>query len=166
MTKTTVNTSRPTTAYLGASWGALALGIASFLLGLWNATLQLNEKGFYLAVFLLAMFSAVALQKTVRDKEEGLPVTSVFYILCWCAFFASVALLVVGLFNAKMLLSEKGFYGISFVLSLFAVITIQKNIRDISSIEDSSTRPLHVKTKRTNSPNIISSKEKKEGQSS
>ncbi|MCP3940103.1 MAG: hypothetical protein GY710_01290 [Desulfobacteraceae bacterium] len=128
----TQKTNQPTMAYIGATWGSLIIGIASYMLGLWNATLQLNEKGFYLAVFLLAMFSAVALQKTVRDKEEGLPVTKIFIGLCWSAFFASIALLIIGLINAQMFLSEKGFYGISFVLSLFSVITVQKNIRDMT----------------------------------
>lgn len=37
---------RPTPAYVGASWAVLVAGIAAFLIGLWNATLQLNEKGF------------------------------------------------------------------------------------------------------------------------
>lgn len=59
-----------------------------------------------------------------------MPVTNIFLSICWGAFFSSIALLVVGLYNAEMMLSEKGFYGISFVLSLFAVITAQKNVRD------------------------------------
>jgi hypothetical protein len=42
----------------------------------------------------------------------------------------SVVLLVVGLWNATLILSEKGFYGMAFVLSLFAAITVQKNTRD------------------------------------
>ena len=45
----------------------------------------------------------------------------------------SIALLVIGLVNADILLSEKGFYGISFVLALFAVITVQKNTRDLTN---------------------------------
>ena len=90
------------------------------------------------------MFSAVTLQKTIRDKEEGIPVTGVFTGMCWVAFFSSIALLVIGLFNANMLLSEKGFYGMSFVLSLFAIITAQKNIRDLTNeygITDPSAFP-------------------------
>jgi hypothetical protein len=41
-------------------------------------------------------------------------------------------LLAVGLWNADMLLSEKGFYGVTMVLSLFAVISVQKNVRDMA----------------------------------
>lgn len=132
----TSNINKPTSAYIFATWGVLAIGVLGYLLGLWNATLELNEKGFYFAVFLFAMFSAVTLQKTIRDKEEGIPVTGVFTGMCWVAFFSSIALLVIGLFNAEMLLSEKGFYGMSFVLSLFAIITAQKNIRDLTNEHD------------------------------
>lgn len=136
----TTNVNRPTTAYIGATWCALGVGLASYLIGLWNATIQLNEKGFYFAVFILAMFAAATLQKTVRDREEGLPVTNVFLGMGWAAFFSSIALLVIGLFNAEMLLSEKGFYGISFLLSLFSVVTVQKNIRDMTN-EKGETDP-------------------------
>jgi|GEM_PF-82338 len=140
----TTHTNKPTSAYIFATWGVLAIGVLGYLIGLWNAELQLNEKGYYFAVFLLAMFSAVTLQKTIRDKEEGIPVTNVFLGMCWVAFFSAIALLVIGLINATMLLSEKGFYGMSFVLSLFAIITVQKNIRDLTNehgITDASAFP-------------------------
>lgn len=123
---------KPTSAYIGASWAALGIGVVTYLTGLWNAAIQLNEKGYYFAVFLLAMFSAVTLQKTVRDRDEGLPVTNVFLGMSWAVFFAAIALLCIGLFNAEMALSEKGFYGISFILSLFSMITVQKNVRDMT----------------------------------
>ena len=58
--------------------------------------------------------------------------------MCWAAFFSSIALLGIGLFNADMFLSEKGFYGMAFILSLFAIITVQKNIRDLTN-DDGST---------------------------
>lgn len=31
--------------------------------------------------------------------------------------------------------SEKGFYAMSFVLSLFAVVAVQKNVRDLSALD-------------------------------
>lgn len=122
----------PSSAYIMATWVTLAIGVGSYLIGIWNSNFQLNEQGFYLAVFLLSMFSAVTLQKTVRDKEEGLPVTNVFIGMCWFSFAAGVALLALGLINANILLSEKGFFGISFLMSLFTMITVQKNIRDMT----------------------------------
>jgi uncharacterized membrane protein YiaA len=101
--------------------------------GLWNADAMLrNEKGYYFAVMILGLFSAVSLQKSVRDRSEDIPVTGVYYGLCWIALGIALALLTVGLWNAASITrSEKGFYGMSFALSLFAAVAVQKNVRDI-----------------------------------
>jgi uncharacterized membrane protein YiaA len=100
--------------------------------GLWNSNFLLNEKGYYLAVLLFALFSAVSLQKSVRDRIDGIPVTGIYYGICWFSMIAALSMLTIGLFNATMLLSEKGFYAMSFILTLFAAVTVQKNIRDMA----------------------------------
>jgi uncharacterized membrane protein YiaA len=121
----------PTSAFKGASWAALTVGVAAYLIGLFNAAMELNEKGYYFAVLIFGLYAAVSLQKAVRDKEEGIPVTSIYYGISWFALIVSISLMAIGLYNAgSIVLSEKGFYGMSFVLSLFAAITVQKNIRD------------------------------------
>ncbi|CAG9620331.1 inner membrane protein YiaA [Sutcliffiella rhizosphaerae] len=121
----------PTVAFKGASWAALVVGVSAYLIGLFNAQMELNEKGYYFAVLVFGLYAAVSLQKAVRDKEEGIPVTSIYYGISWFALIVSISLMAIGLYNAgSIILSEKGFYGMSFVLSLFAAITIQKNIRD------------------------------------
>lgn len=125
----------PTPTYINSTWAALAIGILGYLVGLWNADIQLNEKGFYFAIFLLGMFSAVTLQKTIRDQAQGIPVTKIFMTMSWSTLATSIVLLVIGLINATMSLSEKGFYGMAFTLCLFAVITVQKNIRDLSDAQ-------------------------------
>jgi len=125
------STYRPTGAFVGASWGALLIGMAAFLIGLWNAQMQLNEKGYYLTLLLYGLFAAISLQKTVRDRAEGVPVTGLYSGLCWFSLFTAILLLSVGLWNATLELSEKGFYAISFALALFAVIAVQKNVRDL-----------------------------------
>ena len=51
------------------------------------------------------------------------------------ALGAAVVLLGVGLTNATLALSEKGFFAMSFVLTLFAIIAVQKNVRDIAAID-------------------------------
>lgn len=117
-------------AFVLASWAALLGGFGVFLLGLWNAEMQLNEKGYYFAVLILGLFSAITIQKTVRDQQDGLPVTHIYGVTCWVAFAIAVGLLCIGLWNAQLLLSEKGFYGVSFFLSLFGAIAVQKNTRD------------------------------------
>ncbi|GAP36118.1 inner membrane protein YiaA [Piscinibacter sakaiensis] len=124
---------RPATsaAFVGASWLCLFIGVLAFLAGLWNAEKMLqSEKGFYLAVMLLGLYAAVSLQKVVRDRLEGIPVSGLYYGLSWVALGAALALLATGLWNASLAPSEKGFYGMAFVLSLFAAVAVQKNVRD------------------------------------
>ena len=121
---------KPTAAFIAASWIALAVGAIGYLIGLWRADMQLNEKGYYFTVLLFGLFAVVSLQKSVRDRLESLPLTDLYYGICWAATLTAIALLVVGLWNATILPSEKGFYAFAFLLSLFGAITVQKNIRD------------------------------------
>lgn len=118
-------------AFVGASWLCLLIGIVGFMVGLWNADkMTLSEKGFYFATLVLGLYSGISLQKAVRDRLEGIPVTNIYYGLSWLALGIAMLLLAVGLFNAEILLSEKGFYGMSFVMAMFASVAVQKNIRD------------------------------------
>ena len=121
---------KPSNAFVAASWVALLAGMAAYLVGLWNASMPLNEKGYYFVILLYGLFSAISLQKSVRDQLEGIPVTPIYYGLSWFSTLTAVALLIVGLWNATLTLSEKGFYGMAFLLSLFAAIAVQKNTRD------------------------------------
>lgn len=121
---------KPSNAFSAASWFALLVGVTSFIIGLWNAHMQLNEKGYYFTVLMFGLFAAISLQKSVRDQMEGIPVTNIYYGLCWFCTLLSIVLLSVGLYNADLMLSEKGFYALSFLMSLFAVVAVQKNIRD------------------------------------
>jgi uncharacterized membrane protein YiaA len=123
---------KPTAAFVGAAWSALGIGTLAFLWGLWNAQMQLNEKGYYLTLLLYGLFAAVSLQKSVRDRSEGISVSSLYFALCWLSLCAVLLLLTVGLWNARLAPSEKGFYGMAFVLSLFAVVAVQKNVRDLA----------------------------------
>jgi uncharacterized membrane protein YiaA len=121
---------KPSAAFFGASWLALIVGMAAYLIGLWNASMPLNEKGYYFIILTYGLFAAVSVQKSVRDKEEGIPVTAIYLGLCWFSVILVILLLAVGLKNAALALSEKGFFAMSFVMSLFAVIAVQKNTRD------------------------------------
>ena len=127
---------RPTGAFIGASWAALLVGAITFLVGLWNGAMQLNEKGYYFTVLMYGLFAAVSLQKSVRDKLEGIPVTGIYFGLCWVSVGLSVLLLTVGLWNATLTSSETGFYAMAFLLSLFGGIAVQKNIRDMALFKD------------------------------
>ncbi|MDD7888184.1 inner membrane protein YiaA [Flavivirga sp. 57AJ16] len=128
---------KPTSAFIGASWSALLIGVTSYCIGLWNAEMLLNEKGYYFTILLFGLFSVISVQKAVRDKLEDIPVTDIYYSISWFTTVTSIVLLVIGLWNADLLLSEKGFYGMSFLLSVFAAIAVQKNTRDIQYIDRS-----------------------------
>ena len=130
---------RPTGAFIAASWVALLVGAATYLVGLWNAQMQLNEKGYYFTILMYGLFAAVSLQKSVRDRLQGIPVTTIYFSLCWVSLLLSLGLLAVGLWNANLAYSEKGFYAMAFVLSLFAAVAVQKNVRDVESL-----RPGHI----------------------
>ena len=117
-------------AFVAVSWIAMGAGIVGFLVGLMNAEMQLNEKGFYFTVLMFGLFAVVSVQKAVRDRLDGYPVTDIYYGLSWFSTLLSILLLVIGLWNADLLLSEKGFYGFSFLLAMFGSIAVQKNTRD------------------------------------
>lgn len=129
---------RPTGAFVGASWAAMIVGAAAYLAGLWNGEMALNEKGYYFTLLMYGLFSAVSLQKSVRDRLEGIPVTGIYFGLCWVSLGISVILLAVGLWNAALSASEKGFYAMAFTLSLFAAVAVQKNVRDVALARDDS----------------------------
>lgn len=78
----------PTGTFIGASWAALLVGGCSlFDKSLERADTSQGKRGPYFTSLMYAFFSAVFLQKSVRDRLKGIKVTG-----------------------------EKGFYVMSFVL--------------------------------------------------
>jgi len=126
----------PSAAFIAASWTAFFIGTIAFIIGLWNADMELNEKGYYFTVLMFGLFSSISVQKAVRDQLEGIPVTNLYYGIAWFTTLLSIVLLTVGLWNAELAKSEKGFYAMSFVLSLFAAIAVQKNTRDVKTAKN------------------------------
>jgi len=72
-------------------------------------------------------------QKCVRDRQENIVVTDLYYGISWISTILCIILLTVGLWNATLLSSEKGFYAFAFLLSIFGAISVQKNTRDAQS---------------------------------
>ena len=130
-----MTTQAPTKSYFLASIAALIIGAGAYGIGLFNAQMALNEKGYYLCIILYGLFSMVSLQKTIRDKAEGIATSKIYHSISWASSGISIALLGIGLFNADLLLSEKGFYAMAYVLSIFAAVTVQKNVRDKHAFE-------------------------------
>mgnify|MGYP001820741901 CR=1 FL=1 len=132
---------KPSAAFIAASWIALLAGMVGFLVGLWRAEMMLNEKGYYFTVLMFGLFAVISVQKAVRDRLEGIPVTDIYYGISWFSTILCIALLVIGLWNATLLPSEKGFYAFAFLLSIFGAIAVQKNTRDSQETENSTMNP-------------------------
>lgn len=134
----TMNTQKTSGAFIAASWVALGTGMIGFIIGLWRSEMLLSEKGYYFTVLMYGLFAAVSVQKSVRDRLEGIPVTAIYYGISWFSTILAIVLLVVGLWNATLLPSEKGFYAFAYLLGIFGAIAVQKNTRDMQ-IFDSGT---------------------------
>jgi uncharacterized membrane protein YiaA len=132
---------KPSAAFIGASWVALFAGALAYCIGLWNATMILSEKGYFFTLLMYGLFSAVSVQKSVRDQLDGIPVTNIYYGLSWVSVLLCLLLMTVGLWNASVTVAEKGFYGMAYLLSLFAAITVQKNTRDSVGAESALAVP-------------------------
>lgn len=129
-------TQKPSFAFVASSWVAFGTGLIGYFAGLFgNQNIPLSEKGYYFTIIMFGLFSVISVQKSVRDRLEGIPVTDLYYGICWFCTVLSICLLIIGLWNANMWGSEKGFFAFSYVLALFGVIAIQKNTRDAISAE-------------------------------
>jgi len=129
-------------AFVAASWLAVAIGLLGYIIGLWRSDMLLNEKGYYFTLIMFGLFSVISLQKTVRDRLEGIKVTDIYYGVCWVGTVMCILLLIIGLWNAELLPSEKGFYAFAFLLALFGAIAVQKNTRDNMAINN----PMEITT--------------------
>lgn len=130
-----INSRLANKTHLVVSVSALVAGVVAYGIGLVNAGMELNEKGYYLIVLLYGLFAFVSLQKNETDAVNGNKTSHGYRMMSLGSAIASVGLLAIGLYNADLLLSEKGFYLMAFILSLFAALTIQKNIADKQAIE-------------------------------
>ncbi|ACT93806.1 inner membrane protein YiaA [Dyadobacter fermentans] len=135
----TTNAQKTSGAFIAASWIALGVGMAGFIIGLWRSEMLLSEKGYYFTVLMYGLFAAVSVQKSVRDRLEGIPVTAIYYGISWFSTILAIVLLVVGLWNATLFPSEKGFYAFAYLLGIFGAIAVQKNTRDMQIFETGSS---------------------------
>ncbi len=129
---------KTSSAFISASWVAMGVGLIGYFIGLWRSNMMLNEKGYYFTIIMFGLFGVISLQKSVRDRLEGIKVTDLYYSICWFGTILSIVLLVVGLWNASLLPSEKGYYAFAFILAMFGAVAVQKNTRDTIAAEDHS----------------------------
>lgn len=122
---------KPPAAFIMGAWGFLFAGGLAYCISLWRADFDEFLKALLLSVLIAGLAGAVVLQKSIRDRYEGVPVTSLFVGIAWISLLASTGMLAWTLWNAPMLPSEAAVYGLGYLLAVFAAITVQKNVRDM-----------------------------------
>jgi uncharacterized membrane protein YiaA len=129
----------PSAAFVGAAWLSLLVGSVGCTVGLWNAPLTGIDKAAGFILLMYGLFSAVSVQKSIRDRLDGIPVTTIFYGLSWVSLFLCIACMTWALtFTLETVnAAGRGFYAMGYLMSLFAAITVQKNTRD----SDPATMP-------------------------
>lgn len=136
MNKKNLEALKPTQAYLGVTWAAFAFSVIVFGIGLFNAEMLLSEKGFYILALVFGLYSVITLQKTVRDQSEGVEVDSTYLILSYVGVAVPLLSMGIGLFNAELQLNEKGFFAVTYIMTLFSSLVLQKNTRDTAFFDE------------------------------
>lgn len=108
------------------------VGAIAFLYAVWYAPVESSDRYFLYTGFLFSVFGCVSVSKAVRDKQEGIPVSALFYGL---SFVAAIAPLVITAYflaydSTMDDYSHRGLLGIAYALSAFATLAICKNERD------------------------------------
>jgi uncharacterized membrane protein YiaA len=79
------------------------------------------------------MFGVVAVVKSVRDKEDDIPVTPAFYGLSWVAALAPMTGFSIYLLNLDTLDElQRGFLFLTYMFAIFASVVVQRNTRDLA----------------------------------
>lgn len=122
----------PSGAWQGVSWFAFALGAVTYLYAVWYAEgITVGERYFLYTAALFSLYGCLGVSKVVRDKQEGIPVTALFYGLSFIAALAPFVLVSYNmLFDSTLAASSRTLIGMAFALSAYATLGIAKNERD------------------------------------
>lgn len=103
--------------YIRAAKVVLPTGILVYAVGLWPVCSTLSEKGYYISLLLLGMFSVVVWSHLARYQCLSKSMSTG----CQLMLLVSMGLLAVGLWNEPIMLSQKiiGFF--AYILSLAAM---------------------------------------------
>ncbi len=126
-----VQSLRPSNLYRNITVGWFLGASAAYCVGLYNATLLLSEKGLYLMLLVMSVFTVISVQKNIRDRFESIPVSEAMHKAAYAVLALSLSVFAISINNAELALSEKGFFIISFLSSLYSSLVIQKNVRDL-----------------------------------
>lgn len=132
----------PTGAWQGVSWFAFALGAITFLYSVWYAAgITIGERYFLYTAALFSLYGCLGVSKVVRDRQEGIPVTALFYGLSFVAALAPFVLVSYNMvFDSTLAVSTRTLLGMSFALTAYATLAIAKNERDKAALKPWSDR--------------------------
>jgi len=95
----------------------------------------LTEKYYFVTVLLFGLFAIVSLQKSVRDRLEGISIIDIYYYIFWFGTLIFITLLAAGLILADLLPSEKGFYAFAYLLGIYGAVTVQKRPATVCALQ-------------------------------
>lgn len=55
-----------------ATWGVVVIGLLSYCIGLWNSSMELNEKGYYFSILLMGIYAVIFYRKLLEIKLKML----------------------------------------------------------------------------------------------
>ncbi|WES68652.1 YiaA/YiaB family inner membrane protein [Superficieibacter sp. HKU1] len=108
--------------YTRAAKIALPVGILVYATGLWPICTTLSEKGYYIALLALGLFSAVVYVHLRRHHCFS----ALMKMWCQLMLLISMGLLAVGLWNEPITLSQRIIYFVAWVISLIAMTVCLK----------------------------------------
>lgn len=123
---------KPTVAFMGAAWVALAVALGTYVVALWRMPLTYDQRWFYGTVILFGLFGVVAVVKSIRDRDDSIPVTPAFYGLSWIAALGPITAMSIYLLNAPQDDLARGFLFLTFMFAIFAAVVVQKIVRDLA----------------------------------
>ena len=133
---------KPTAAFIGAGWAAFAVFATTYLVALWRMRIPPIENYFYVTILLFGLFGVVSVVKSVRDKEDNIPVTGLFVGLAWTAAIVPLGIMGLYLLNVSSLDElQRGLLFLTYMASIFAAIVIQKNHRDLAEYREYEKSP-------------------------
>lgn len=124
---------KPTAAFVGAGYAALALFSATYLVCLWRMDVPPVEGFFYILALLFGLVGTIVLTKAIRDREDNIPVTGAFIGIGWVAVIAPLFMMGLYLLNVSALDElQRGMLFLTYMASVFAMVVVQKSFRDIA----------------------------------
>lgn len=123
---------KPTAAFLGAAWVALGVAVLTYGVAIWRMPLTADQRWFYGTILAFGMFGVVAVVKSVRDREDGIPVTGAFYGLSWIAAIGPLVAISIYLLNSSAEELQRGFLFLAYMFAVFASVVVQRNTRDLA----------------------------------